>query len=85
MTNFNFDIREGNEDGEIREKVKSGLRALGTAEASTLPYLLELLSVRDSGIDNTLMNPEAIPFYIEEFIKSLMDLEVIKKKDCFEN
>jgi len=32
---------------------------LGVDETSTLPYLLELLSVKDSGIDKILMSPDA--------------------------
>jgi len=54
-----FDIHEGEGDQEIREKVQKGLRIIGTDEASTLPYLLELLSVKDSGIDQISMSPEA--------------------------
>jgi len=55
----NYDIREGNGDSEITEKVKTGLKAIGADEVSTLPYLLELLSVKDSGIDKIPMSPEA--------------------------
>ena len=55
----NFDIQEGEGDQEIREKVQKGLRIIGADEASTLPYLLELLSVKDSGIDQISMSPEA--------------------------
>jgi class 3 adenylate cyclase/tetratricopeptide (TPR) repeat protein len=55
----NFEIQEGDADSEITEKVKTGLKAIGADEASTLPYLLELLSVKDSGIDNIPMSPEA--------------------------
>jgi class 3 adenylate cyclase/tetratricopeptide (TPR) repeat protein len=55
----NFDIHEGERDQEIREKVKKGLRLVRVDEASTLPYLLELLSVKDSGIDLIPMSPEA--------------------------
>ena len=55
----NFDIREGDGDLEIREKVTRGLKALGTDEASTLPYLLDLLSVKDSGIEKIPLSPEA--------------------------
>jgi len=54
----NFDIREGDEDYHIRDKVKKGLKQLGVDETSTLPYLLELLSVKDSGIDKIPMSPE---------------------------
>ena len=55
----NFDISEGDGDSEIREKVKRGLKILGADEVSTLPYLLELFSVKDSGIDKIPMSPEA--------------------------
>src|SRR4030065_90859 len=55
----NFDIQEGERDQEIREKVKRGLKLMRGDEASTLPYLLELLSVKDSGIDQISMSPEA--------------------------
>jgi class 3 adenylate cyclase len=54
-----YDIREGDGDSEIREKVKRGLEVSKTDEASTLPYLLELLSVKGSGIDEIPLNPEA--------------------------
>jgi len=54
----NFDIRESDEDYQIKEKVKKGLKVLDVDEASTLPYLLELLSVKDSGIDQIPMSPE---------------------------
>jgi class 3 adenylate cyclase/tetratricopeptide (TPR) repeat protein len=55
----NFNIGEGDGDSEIREKVKRGLNILGVDEASTLPYLLELLSVKDSGVDTRSLSPEA--------------------------
>ena len=55
----NFDIQEGEGDSEIREKVKKGLELIGVDEASTLPYLLELLSVKESGIEQISMSPEA--------------------------
>jgi predicted ATPase/class 3 adenylate cyclase len=54
-----FDIHEGEGDQEIREKVKRGLEIMKVDEPSTLPYLLELLSVKDSGIDQISMSPEA--------------------------
>jgi class 3 adenylate cyclase/tetratricopeptide (TPR) repeat protein len=68
----NFDIQEGEGDQEIREKVKKGLRLIGVDEASTLPYLLELLSVKESGIDQISMSPEAKKDRINESIKRLV-------------
>ena len=55
----NYDIRDGDGDSEITEKVKTGLKAIGVDEGSALPYLLELLSVKDSGTDKIPMSPEA--------------------------
>jgi len=55
----NFDIRQGDGDSEISEKIKRGLKIIGLDEASSLPYLLELFSVKDSGIDKIPMSPEA--------------------------
>jgi class 3 adenylate cyclase/tetratricopeptide (TPR) repeat protein len=55
----NFKVDEADGDTEIKEKVKRGLKILSTDEALILPYLLELLSVQDSGIDKIPMSPEA--------------------------
>ncbi len=54
----NFNVGEEDGDSEIREKIKHGIRSLGMYEGSTLPYFLELLSVKDSGIDKIQMSPE---------------------------
>ena len=55
----NFNILENDEEGEIREKVEKGLALLKVEEAQTIPYFLELLSVKVSGIDSISMSPEA--------------------------
>jgi class 3 adenylate cyclase/tetratricopeptide (TPR) repeat protein len=55
----NFDIRDTDDDAEIINKVSKGLKALRVDEAATSPYLLELLSVKDSGIGKIAMSPEA--------------------------
>jgi class 3 adenylate cyclase/tetratricopeptide (TPR) repeat protein len=68
----NFDIHEGDGDSEIREKIKKGLKILGADEASTLPYLLELLSVKDSGIDKIPMSPEERKNRIIEALKRIV-------------
>ena len=66
-----FDVWEGDEDLEIREKVKKGFEILGVDEARTLPYVLELLSVKDSGIDKIFMSPEAEKDRIIEAVKRI--------------
>jgi class 3 adenylate cyclase/tetratricopeptide (TPR) repeat protein len=55
----NFDVQDHDAAPEIRKKVARGLQVMRVDEASTLPYLLELLSVKDSGIDKIPMSPEA--------------------------
>jgi len=54
-----FDIRDADNDDRITEKVKRGLKEQGVDEASTLPFVLELLSVKDSGINDLNLSPEA--------------------------
>jgi len=54
----NFDIYEQDEDSIVKEKVRSGLKAIQADETSTLPYLLELFSVGESGINKALSADE---------------------------
>ena len=68
----NFDIREEDSDDLIKEKVKKGLAIVGADEASTLPYLLELLSVKDSGINQIMMSPEARKERISGALKQII-------------
>ena len=68
----NFDIQEEDTNSEIREKVRGGLKLLGVDESSALPYILELLSVKDSGIDKISMSPEARKERIMEALKQIV-------------
>jgi class 3 adenylate cyclase/tetratricopeptide (TPR) repeat protein len=54
----NFDIRDGDMDSVIREKVQQGLKAIALDEGPSLPYILELLSVKESGIEQISISPE---------------------------
>ncbi len=67
----NFDIGEDDGDPEIREKVKKGLKILGADEASTIPYVLELFSVKESGIEKIPLSPEARKHRIIEAINRI--------------
>ncbi len=67
----NFDIIENDSDSEIREKVKKGIKILNVNETSTLPYILELFSVKDSGIDNFSLSPEGKRDRIMEAVKQI--------------
>ena len=67
----NFDVQEEDGDFEIVEKVKRGLKVLDVDEDLSAPYLLELLSVKDSGIDKIPMSPEARKDRITEAVKRI--------------
>jgi class 3 adenylate cyclase/tetratricopeptide (TPR) repeat protein len=68
----NFAVEEGDTDDRITDKVRRGLTILEVDETSTLPYLLELLSVKDSGIDNISMSPEAIKDRIHRALQRII-------------
>ena len=68
----NFDIQDTDDDLEVGNKVSKGLKALGIDEISISPYLLELLSVKDSGIDKMAMSPEARKDRTLEAIKRIV-------------
>jgi len=67
----NFNILEGDDGDMIKDKVQKGLQILKVDESSTLPYLLELLSVKDSGIDKVSMSPEARKDRIMSAVKQI--------------
>jgi class 3 adenylate cyclase/tetratricopeptide (TPR) repeat protein len=67
----NFNIKEGDADVEIKQKVINGLKILGIDEVSSLPSILELLSVKDSGIDKISMIPETKKGRIIEAVKRI--------------
>ncbi len=67
----NFNIREGDRDPEIWEKVKKGIKIVKADEDSTLPYLLELFSVKESGIDKFSLSPEGKKDQIIEAVKRI--------------
>ena len=68
----NFDIQEADEDFQITDKVKKGLQMLGADEASTIPYILELFSVKESGLEKISMSPEARKDGIIEGLKLIV-------------
>jgi len=67
----NFDIRESDDDHKTREKIKNGLKLLDMEEASILPYMLELLSVKDSEIDQIQMTPEGRKYQMIEMMMKI--------------
>ena len=55
----NFEIQDNDTDQQVKEKVTSFLKIIQVDVPSTLPYLLELLSIKKSGIEKIQMSPEA--------------------------
>jgi class 3 adenylate cyclase/tetratricopeptide (TPR) repeat protein len=68
----NFEIGEDDTDDRIRKNVKRSLEVLKADEATTLPYLLELLGVKDSGIEKIPMSPEGRRDRIIEAVKQII-------------
>ncbi len=54
-----FDVRDDEKDVAVCEKVSDGLKNLRIDVSSALPYLLELLGVKDSGLDRLRLSSEA--------------------------
>lgn len=67
-----FGIQEGVGSADIREKALSGLKALGADDALTSPFLLEILSAKNSGVDRAVMSPEARKERIMEGLKRVV-------------
>jgi class 3 adenylate cyclase/tetratricopeptide (TPR) repeat protein len=68
----NFGIEDADSDLVIIEKVKTGLTLMKADESSSLPYLLEVLSVKDSGIEKIPISPEARKEQILEALKAVV-------------
>ena len=66
-----FDIRQGDKGSEIKEKIKKGINIVKADEDSTLPYLMELFSVKESGIDKFSLSPEGKKNQIIEAVKRI--------------
>ncbi len=53
-----FQIEDDDDDKTAREKAIKGLQTINADEGSTLPYLLDLLGVKESGIKELDITPE---------------------------
>lgn len=65
-----FDIYEGDDNFTIREKVSKGLRDIQADEGSTLPYILELFRVEESGF-NTALSTDELKYQFIEALKRI--------------
>jgi len=67
-----FNINETDADSKIREKVTNGLRTFKIDVISSLPYLLDILSVKDSGMEKISMSPEGKKDRLIEIMKQIV-------------
>ncbi len=72
MLKANFDIRDRDSDAEIIRKVKKGIKTVAADESSTLPYFLELLSVREGGSESLAISPDEKKRRIIEAFKQII-------------
>ncbi|MGO9571122.1 MAG: AAA family ATPase [Desulfomonilaceae bacterium] len=67
-----FGIQKHDGHTETRRKVKEGLEASHAGDGDMLPYILELLSVRDSGIDSIPMSSESRKDRVRESLAKVL-------------
>ena len=72
MLKGNFNIGEDDSDDRIRKKILEILEFLKAEETTALPYLLELLAVKDSGIDKIQLSPEGRRERIIDVVKQII-------------
>lgn len=66
-----FRILPGDTGAHVRDKVSRGLEGLGVPQEVVLPYILELLSVKDSGIEQIGAGPEEFTHRLMDSIRSI--------------
>ena len=74
-----FHIDEKQTDAQIKEKLDTGLSALNIDSSHSLPYLLELLAVKDSGVDMIKTSPEARREWINAALISMVVAQAQQK------
>lgn len=67
-----FSIDETDTEERIQVRVTNGIRVMNLLESSTVPFILELVSVKDSGLDRISMSPESRKDRITQALKNLI-------------
>ncbi len=67
-----FNVLDTDDNEQVKLKVKNGLEYLFDNDSSSMPFLLELLSVRDSGIDTIAISPDSRKFQIMKALRRLL-------------
>jgi predicted ATPase len=68
----NFNILDSDRDDDIRGKVREGLEILEADDDTTRPYIAELLSAKNGGIDKAALGPEMMKIRIREALKLIV-------------
>jgi len=67
-----FRIQEGDEDSAVRQRILEGIEFLEIEESGILPYLLELLSVKDSGLDRFTISLQSLKERLNEAVLQIL-------------
>ncbi len=67
-----FDIQDVDGDTKVKERVQDGLKVLKIDSSLTIPFILELLSVKESGVDHMAMGPEEKKDHIVESLNQVI-------------
>jgi len=67
-----FRIQEGEEDSVVRQQILEGLEFLDIEESGILPYLLEVLSVKDSGLDRFTISLQSLKERLNEALLQIL-------------
>ena len=67
-----FRIQESDGDVDIRKRIAMGIKDMAADESSILPYLLGLLSVKESGVEDILLSAEAKRHLIMDALKHVV-------------
>ncbi|MDJ0831644.1 MAG: adenylate/guanylate cyclase domain-containing protein [Desulfobacterales bacterium] len=67
-----FDIQQEDTTPVIREKVIEGLKSLDSDNSETAPYILDLLSIPDSGVNEFALSPDSKKVRVIEALKRIV-------------
>ncbi len=63
-----FGIEETEEEDEIKDKIQTELKRLRLDESKILPFMLELFSFKETGVDPSIKTPDLVKERIIEYI-----------------
>ncbi len=67
-----FEIQERDGEAKIRERIQDGLKFMKMDPSSTMPYVLEILGVKGSGIEKISLSPEGKKDRVNDTLKKIL-------------